>query len=175
MPTPKTLMKRYRKYRGLLYSISAAFAVAWKCEVEEPLSLALVLFCDACWRYDPQRNNSFRKYLTYRVRWGLTDEGKVRASRAKALHRVPLLDLPQARSEFDLTEFIESLSPDARLAVSLALSGTGGSGTGGYRGRVQGGTGGRMSRERLTDILSRRGWTRARSRQAFAEVREALE
>lgn len=110
-PTPRQLMRRYAKYRGLCYSISAAFAAAWRTEVEETLSLALVLFCDSCWRWDG--STPFKKYLAQRLRWGLNDEGKVRAARAKKLTRVPLLDMPQAQaqaqSEFDLKEFLDSL------------------------------------------------------------------
>lgn len=184
-------MRRFRRYRGLLYSISAAYAVSWKCEVEEPMSLALVLFCDSCWRWDGR--TPFKKYLAYRVRWGLNDEGRVRSARAKKMKAHSLDSLQERsaidstfkwrdaevekRSTFDVREFIDSLSPDAREAVRLAL-GTGGSSTRGYKGgtggRTRGVQGGRMSRERLTDILTRRGWTRQRARSAFKEVQEAL-
>jgi hypothetical protein len=188
-PTPKQLMKRYRKYRGLVYSISAAFAVAWGVEVAEPMSLALVLFCDSCWRWDGRV--PFRKYLAQRLRWGLNDEGRQRKLRAKLLTRVPLLDYPQAEreSQFDLKEFLASMSEDARIAVRLALSTGGDTGgslklprTGGYRGRYRGVQGARTggyrghpSREYLEEVLrAKRGWTRARSRKAFKEIQEAL-
>lgn len=185
-PSPAKLMRKFRQYRGVLVTISAAYATAWKTEVEEPYSLALVLFASACHRWRKDSHPPFRKYLAVFVRRGLNDEQKTRITRARLLPRVPLDDAPARSEGFDLTLFVESLSPDAREAVRAALTEVAArtrGDTGGTGGRTRGAQGGRVradvrhapSRTAVEDhIMRTRRWTRDRTRRAFQEIQEAL-
>jgi hypothetical protein len=132
--TPKRLMKRFRRYKGLLFCISSAFAVDWKCEPEEPYSLSLVLFTQACYEYDESRCDSFKKFLAFWVRRGLSYEQKRRVREAKHLRLLHEGEEVEHRyHSFDLSQFLESLSEDGREIVRAALN----------KGGLSPGTGGR--------------------------------
>lgn len=167
--TPRILMLRWEKYRGLVFSISAAFAADWRCEVEEPYSLAILLFADAAHRWDGRV--PWKKFLAMHIRQGLCKEQRRRVRRLRLLKQVVLTDYegrPEPRV-FDADLFVADLSPDAREAVRLALN----------KGakKVYKGAGRRpkpMTKTELEKRLIRRGWTRARARTAFEEIRRNL-
>lgn len=188
--SPRKLMQKFKEYKGLLYCVSAAFAVNWKCETEEPYSLALVLFADACHRYDG--SIPFGKWVASYVRKGLLIEQRERFRENRKVRFFEELNShPERKSEFELKQFVESLSEDGRAIVGIALDvcqpEQGGVGdnarlgklykggklrrTGGSRPRVQP----PVTRAELETIMNRRrGWGRLRTRAAISEVEAAL-
>jgi len=64
---------------------------------------------------------AFKTLLINRIRYRLTDKARVELNRKRILKRVTLLDQASKVTKFDLSEFIDALSDDARMVVLLAF------------------------------------------------------
>jgi DNA-directed RNA polymerase specialized sigma24 family protein len=123
---------------------------------------ALLEFVRCYHDWDVEKSQ-FKTWLVNRIRWKLIDRARVELSRKKRLKQVPLLDMPSKQQRFNLEDFIDSLSEDARMLVFLAFE---------IWGLTD--TAPREIRIGLRTYLRKAKWTHRRIKEAFWDVRGAL-
>lgn len=158
---PSTMTEAYQQCQHLVKGIVIRYLQHYGGEQEEIQSRANLAFTDAYLRYDPSRG-SFGQRVNGVV-WNVLLEGRRRDARhngGRFSEAVPLEQIPNP-TQFDLTEFIDDLSPDAQYVVRLALEVS-------------------MSQNRqaplstLITTLGNQGWRGDRIVATIRQIREAL-
>jgi DNA-directed RNA polymerase specialized sigma24 family protein len=123
---------------------------------------ALLEFVRCYHDWQPDRAQ-FKTLLINRIRYRLTDKARVELSRRKKLRQVELLDYPCKERSFNLEDFIDCLSDDARMLVLLAFEMHGLSDHRPHE-----------IRNGLRACLRQAEWAHKRIRNAFREIRRLL-
>jgi hypothetical protein len=161
----------------LIYQAVHDFRRRYGGDVEDLKSQAYLLFMKAYERYD-RRKGSFSTWCYEVVYLGLLQDLRRQLHRRSRV-RVVNADVdrlarkrPARQASFDLRDFLDGLSDDARLVVKT-VTGTSRE----YRSYLQM-RGDELStffmRNALRDLLKDHGWDGARIRTAFTEVADAL-
>lgn len=175
----------YKRYERLIASLAFQFIRSYGPAVgnhEELVSIGGELFMEAYNRYDPERGSSFRNWLCTWIwrRWIEQLRKEIWRSRPNGDYKttcVNYVDMTECEygsdvSQFHLTEFLETISEDARTIVELVLD------THEELRRVMlsddPNPSGRSARKGLRQYLDGLGWENGRISDTFREITEAL-
>lgn len=150
----------YDEVKRLITRIVKDFATRYQLNYHETTSAANEAYAHAYVSYDVNRG-AFTTWVQFKVTKGLQEELRKqhRRSRIELSDEIDTEPAPTPRA-FVLSEFLDNLSSDARIAARLALR---------IRSRPI-----NDMRHWVKQHLRDAGWTRRRIKQAFQEVKRAL-
>jgi hypothetical protein len=169
---PGAIELTYLDLEQYLAKIVGSFTRKHGGEYDEWMSLARELFVDAFYYHDPAKG-SFEKTVGTFV-WGrMLNYWQRQKDRARKRDKGYLLDNhPATIPEFNVGEFLEDLSGDARDVVNLVLEDAPDLRVAMAWRKVKNPT---QVRYALKEVLRDLGWTASRIAESFTEIREALE
>ena len=164
----KAIEETYHDVEKMLYQLCWKAVEKFGGEFDEYLSAANLGFMKAYNGYDSSRQCCFNTLLWWCVRNCITDVGR-ETVKAKRVGLLGEKDGEQIHSNrFDLSQFLASISDDARLMVQSVVSMPGDLNL--LAGRKRS-----TVRRGLSSMLQESGWSAARIIETRQEVREALE
>jgi len=174
MPTQKAIEVSYQNVKSLVSAVAMRFLQKYKGDPQEILAEARLHFMRAYHSYE-ETGSEFTTWVQFKIWHGLLDTKRQQAINASRLKRV-VKELTRLENpvKFDLDRFLFALSPDAAMAVRLALRPTSAMKWSIRMKSRKNNNPTQSLRTRLKAELRRRGWEQTRIDSAFKEVRDSL-
>lgn len=160
----------FRSVEDLIREVVKKFVYKYRLDQEELMGTAHEIFMRAHDTYSTGKG-SFEKWLKFLL-WKILFEKHVRRP-AMRHARTPIrhaeMDLTAAPTEFNMVDFIDGLSDDAQVVMSLVVDAPFDIAL--FMGRD---TSPQSHRNAIKELLAEYGWTLDRITESFLEIRQAL-
>lgn len=169
----------FDQYKRLVNDVAWKFVRGYGGDFEEVQADSYCYFVESIRGYDETRGTQLSSHISFWIWSRLLDKWRAQTTRRNQIGPILHSDSPSwlaneaidKCSDWDLSEFLSSLTEDAKTVVKLCLE------TPKELAEVADGKGGspRNYRSTVKQWLESSGWTYKRIKESFDEVRDALE